>query len=75
MPFMPVPSLDKPRASHDDMVLAASTKVMLSPAPKGAEALPGESSVHNKQLGPNLGLQSTDELEAFCHLDLPRCRW
>jgi hypothetical protein len=42
MPFMPVPSRDKPRASHDDVVFAATTKVTLSPARvcTGAEALP-----------------------------------
>jgi hypothetical protein len=37
MPFMPVPSLDRPRASQLDMVLAASTNVtLLSPATLGA---------------------------------------
>lgn len=43
MPFMPVPSRDKPRASHGDVFFAANTKVTWWPPATSveAEALPG----------------------------------
>jgi hypothetical protein len=47
MPFMPVPSRDRPSASHGDVVFAANTKITWSPPATSveADALPGSQDV------------------------------